>query len=284
MTSPHYVGDYLSSGQAAKTLGVSIRTIQLWANNGTLPCLLTPGGHRRFSKATLEELNVKMRDAGNGEASTVQHVEPDAACSWVSVPAKPTSEMLNAALEAGEIAPTGTWWADPGVVYAAMLKAAPAPSIEDRQPYGWLMPAGGNATRFQFNPSCRISMTPQSAWPPDKRIPLYASANSAALRPASLAGAVHALDLDGLAYTIHADGRHTLDLLNNDGSIECVDSNPSAPKGYVALRLKLVEQNASDPEVVMYLTYPKLIAEAGKWPLQRELLGITVTITVTPKG
>ncbi len=41
-------GGYLTAGQAARLLGVSPRTVDRWANDGRMPCLVTLGGHRRF--------------------------------------------------------------------------------------------------------------------------------------------------------------------------------------------------------------------------------------------
>lgn len=39
--------DYVTSKEAAELLDVSLRTIQLWVENGTLRAWKTPGGHRR---------------------------------------------------------------------------------------------------------------------------------------------------------------------------------------------------------------------------------------------
>ena len=41
--------------EASKKLGVSLRTVQLWAGNGTLVAWRTAGGHRRVSAASIEE-------------------------------------------------------------------------------------------------------------------------------------------------------------------------------------------------------------------------------------
>lgn len=38
----------LTTAQAAQRLGLSRTTIVRWANAGALPCIRTPGGHRRF--------------------------------------------------------------------------------------------------------------------------------------------------------------------------------------------------------------------------------------------
>ena len=51
---------HLTTGQAAKQLGVSHRTMQLWAGDGTIPCLTTAHGHRRFARAHVELLRERL--------------------------------------------------------------------------------------------------------------------------------------------------------------------------------------------------------------------------------
>lgn len=41
---------YISIGQVAKLLNVSIKTVRRWAESGKLDCSKTSGGHRRFCK------------------------------------------------------------------------------------------------------------------------------------------------------------------------------------------------------------------------------------------
>lgn len=45
--------DTLTSGKAAKLLGVTARTIGRWADAGHLPHWKTPSGQRRFSRKEL---------------------------------------------------------------------------------------------------------------------------------------------------------------------------------------------------------------------------------------
>ncbi|WP_306395835.1 response regulator [Telluria beijingensis] len=53
--APSYnAADYCSTKEAAATLGVSHRTVQLWVENGTLQAWRTAGGHRRI---TVESVN-----------------------------------------------------------------------------------------------------------------------------------------------------------------------------------------------------------------------------------
>jgi excisionase family DNA binding protein len=44
---------WLSLREAAAELSVHPTTLRRWADNGDLPCMLTPGGHRRFAAADL---------------------------------------------------------------------------------------------------------------------------------------------------------------------------------------------------------------------------------------
>ncbi|WP_337879609.1 helix-turn-helix domain-containing protein [Rheinheimera sp.] len=46
----------LSTRQAAQVLGVSVRTIQLWVEQGLLHAWKTPGGHRRIDQQSLLQL------------------------------------------------------------------------------------------------------------------------------------------------------------------------------------------------------------------------------------
>jgi len=52
--TPYNAADYCSTKEAAATLGVSHRTVQLWVENGTLQAWRTAGGHRRI---TVESVN-----------------------------------------------------------------------------------------------------------------------------------------------------------------------------------------------------------------------------------
>ncbi len=47
--------DYYSTVEAAKLLGVSVRTIQLWVENGSLKAWKTAGGHRRIVAASIND-------------------------------------------------------------------------------------------------------------------------------------------------------------------------------------------------------------------------------------
>ncbi|CAN5554344.1 hypothetical protein BH20ACT23_BH20ACT23_29060 [soil metagenome] len=47
---------YITTGQAAKILRVSPKTVARWAKDGRLPHILTLGGHRRFPRSAVDEV------------------------------------------------------------------------------------------------------------------------------------------------------------------------------------------------------------------------------------
>ena len=49
------VRDFLTPGEVARILHVSPKTINRWANEGRIPCVLTLGGHRRFPREGVDE-------------------------------------------------------------------------------------------------------------------------------------------------------------------------------------------------------------------------------------
>jgi excisionase family DNA binding protein len=55
--------DVMSTRDAAQVLGVALRTIQLWVEGGVLPAWKTAGGHRRISRAAVEQLADSRRGA-----------------------------------------------------------------------------------------------------------------------------------------------------------------------------------------------------------------------------
>ncbi|QJE01916.1 response regulator [Massilia forsythiae] len=55
--------EFYSTAEAAKILGVSHRTVQLWVEAGTLQAWKTAGGHRRIAAASLEHVLAGRRQA-----------------------------------------------------------------------------------------------------------------------------------------------------------------------------------------------------------------------------
>jgi excisionase family DNA binding protein len=59
---------YLTRAAVGRLLGVSANTVSRWAREGRLPCQMTLGGHRRFDRATVEEIRRQLRiEGGEGE-------------------------------------------------------------------------------------------------------------------------------------------------------------------------------------------------------------------------
>ncbi|MBU1364195.1 MAG: response regulator [Gammaproteobacteria bacterium] len=56
MKRTEQVNSYLTTREAAKSLGISLRTAQLWVENGQLDAWKTDGGHRRISRASVQRL------------------------------------------------------------------------------------------------------------------------------------------------------------------------------------------------------------------------------------
>lgn len=48
--------EWLSLGAASRLLGVNPDSLRRWANAGRIDCITTPGGHRRFSRRSLERI------------------------------------------------------------------------------------------------------------------------------------------------------------------------------------------------------------------------------------
>lgn len=55
---------WLTLRQAAERLDVHPRTLRRWADEGSIPFMLTPGGHRRFSTADVARLTRSRRGRG----------------------------------------------------------------------------------------------------------------------------------------------------------------------------------------------------------------------------
>ncbi len=55
--------------QVAKILGVTARTVQLWAENGVIEAWKTPGGHRRIRQSELDKLIKTIREPSKESSS-----------------------------------------------------------------------------------------------------------------------------------------------------------------------------------------------------------------------
>lgn len=47
------MGDSLKSGDVARMLGVTVKTVHNWIRDRELPCYSTAGGHKRFQRHEL---------------------------------------------------------------------------------------------------------------------------------------------------------------------------------------------------------------------------------------
>ena len=63
MSKAQFDKDYLTTRQVAKTLGVCLRTIQLWCESGIMASRTTLGGHRRIAKDEVERVRFKCSQA-----------------------------------------------------------------------------------------------------------------------------------------------------------------------------------------------------------------------------
>jgi excisionase family DNA binding protein len=66
MTSDHNSSPWLELSEAADYLGVHYTTLRRWADAGQVPCIRTPGGRRRFSRAEMSAFLASMRSGAHG--------------------------------------------------------------------------------------------------------------------------------------------------------------------------------------------------------------------------
>ena len=68
---------YYTTIQTAKLLGVSVRTVQLWVENGSLDAWKTAGGHRRIVASSVDEYIARQQTepANKGETKRILVVE-----------------------------------------------------------------------------------------------------------------------------------------------------------------------------------------------------------------
>ena len=52
--------DYLTPGEVARMLHVSPKTVNRWAHEGRIACIVTLGGHRRFARDDVERIVERM--------------------------------------------------------------------------------------------------------------------------------------------------------------------------------------------------------------------------------
>jgi excisionase family DNA binding protein len=64
---------FYTSREAAKKLGVSTTTIQLWVESGILPAWKTAGGHRRIPSEAVEAILAKQQSTTSQEQAPHEH-------------------------------------------------------------------------------------------------------------------------------------------------------------------------------------------------------------------
>lgn len=68
--------DVMTTREAGETLGVAVRTVQLWVEAGVLPAWRTAGGHRRIARAAVEKLMAERQSDLSPVKSHVESVLP----------------------------------------------------------------------------------------------------------------------------------------------------------------------------------------------------------------
>lgn len=140
--------DVMTTREAGETLGVAVRTIQLWVEAGVLPAWRTAGGHRRIARSAVEKLLADRKhdlapDAASGVADQdlfkVLLVEDDANLSRLFSAVVTTWELplqltlagngFEGLVRIGEVAPdlVVTDLVMPGMDGFAMLRALKKP-------------------------------------------------------------------------------------------------------------------------------------------------------------
>jgi excisionase family DNA binding protein len=54
--------EFLTPGEVARLLHVSPKTVNRWAHEGRIPCIVTLGGHRRFPRVEVEAALRRMNE------------------------------------------------------------------------------------------------------------------------------------------------------------------------------------------------------------------------------
>lgn len=64
--------EFYSTIEAAKLLGVSVRTVQLWVENGSLEAWKTAGGHRRIAARSVDDYMVKNQTSAPKDSNKLR--------------------------------------------------------------------------------------------------------------------------------------------------------------------------------------------------------------------
>lgn len=66
--------DYYTTIQAAKLLGVSVRTVQLWVESGELEAWKTAGGHRRIVIGSVDDYLTRQKSSDSPLSSDLKRI------------------------------------------------------------------------------------------------------------------------------------------------------------------------------------------------------------------
>ncbi|PRC91221.1 excisionase family DNA-binding protein [Solimicrobium silvestre] len=108
--------EIMSTRDAAKCLGVSVRTVQLWVESGSLQAWKTPGGHRRIFRQSVNEMLAARTAMPNvseffeilicsGDATAVSLMEEQLTALGSQVRIRKVSNGFEALIQMGERCP-----------------------------------------------------------------------------------------------------------------------------------------------------------------------------------
>jgi excisionase family DNA binding protein len=69
---------YLRPGTAAEILHVSPKTVNRWAKEGRIPCIVTLGGHQRFLREDVMAVAAKMASPSSAAEQPAKGARQDA--------------------------------------------------------------------------------------------------------------------------------------------------------------------------------------------------------------
>jgi len=69
-------GDWLTVGEAAKFIGVSEPTLRKWTDAGRIAVFRTPGGHRRYLRAELDDFRHSRAEENLLQETAVRGAPP----------------------------------------------------------------------------------------------------------------------------------------------------------------------------------------------------------------
>lgn len=94
--------EYYTTIETAKLLGVSVRTVQLWVENGSLEAWKTAGGHRRIEASSVNEY-IDRHHVGGENNPSVGHTESQLEKTILIVEDNPTvAKFYQAAINSWE--------------------------------------------------------------------------------------------------------------------------------------------------------------------------------------